>query len=120
MNFLVTEYGWLNTDLQKYGFYTSLEQKQKAALGDNFYGYLEFCKKALPEGAQVKMITSDPTNFYNTKAMYYLYPVSFVSNEPKYLLVYMYNKDLELAIAENRGYRLLKRYDEGAYILWKK
>lgn len=119
-SFLVTEYSWLRADLNKYGLFTSLEYKQRASVGENFYGFLQFCKKELPEKADVIMITSDTTNFFNTKAGYYLFPIKLDAKEPQYLLVYMYNKNSGAVLSENPGFRFYKKYDEGAYILWKR
>jgi len=120
LSFLVTEYSWIKADLNKYGSFTTLEYKQKAALGEYFYDYLQFCRKELPQRAQTNMITSDTSNFYFTKAIYYLYPIILVSKDPKYLLVFMNGKTPGQTMAENKGFRLLKKFDEGAYILWKK
>lgn len=119
-SFLATEYIWLRSDLDKYGLFTSLEYKQKAAVGENLYDFICFIKKELPERADAKLITSDTTGFFITKAAYYLYPILVDTKEPKYLLVYMYNKGMDQALAENKGFRLFKRFDGGAYILWKK
>jgi hypothetical protein len=119
-SFLITESTWLKMDVNKYGLFTSLEYKQIAATNPNFYEFLQFCKKEMPERADSRMLTADPSNFFNTKAMYYLFPIILTSKDPEFLIVYQNNKDVGQTVSENKGYKLFKEFDKGAYILWKR
>ena len=116
----VDQYGQLKGDLTKYDHKT-LEEKRAAIVGKDFYDLLVFCKENIPARSDVDLISSDPNkDFYHDRAKYFLYPLNFYSKEPEYIIVMNYGKGLKGALAEYPAYRMFKKYNEGAYILWKK
>lgn len=119
-SYLINQYNWLKSDLDRYDFKT-LEEKQKISIGEDFYNYLNFCRQQLPGRAKVKIISSGPNeSFYVTKGQYSLYPFDIFSKDPEYIITYYYSGDLRALQKEYPGFQVAKRYNEGAYILWKK
>jgi hypothetical protein len=119
---LVSEYDQFRVDLARYGF-KPLEEKRAAAVaefGQDFYPFLMFCRANVPERAGVKFISADTSDYAKGRAIYFLYPLDFYATKPEYVLSYNYGQGLAGALADNPGFHLYKKYNEGAFILWRK
>ena len=118
LSFLVNEYGQLRSDVEKYDLKT-LEEKQKLTIGEDLYAFISFCAKEIPGRAAVKPLSAGPNaEFFKGRESYYLTPMNFNSEKPDYLIVYGYDKDMKSVLREHPGFRIYKKYNEGAYILW--
>ncbi|MDD5593275.1 MAG: hypothetical protein PHG97_00860 [Candidatus Margulisbacteria bacterium] len=119
---LISEYYQFKLDFGRYDF-KSLEAKRALTVemfGRDFYQFLDFCQKNLPEKARVKLLNTNPTGDYPVKrAGYFLYPIDFYAKTVDFILVYSYEKDINAVMKDNPGFRLMKKFNEGAYILWK-
>ncbi len=120
----VNQYHQLKGDFDRYDF-KSLEEKRAALVGvivgGDFYKFIEFCGGSIKSRSDVSVLSSGPNgNFYRDRLKYFLYPLNFFPKEPEYIIVINYDKGLKETLGENPGFRLFKKYNEGAYILWKK
>jgi hypothetical protein len=120
----VNQYNQLKNDYNRYDF-KSLEEKRAALVGtivgDNFYKFIGFCGGSIKGRPGVSVISSGPNgDFYRERLKYFLYPLNFFPKEPEYIIVIDYDKGLKETLGEHPGFRLFKKYNEGAYILWKK
>lgn len=119
---MVSEYHQFKLDLKRYDF-NSLEEKRAIAVedfGKDFYPFLMFCKENLPGRARAKFLSSEPTGYSTGRATYFLYPIDFFAKEPDYILIFNYKNDINATIKEYPGFKFFKKFNEGAYILWKK
>jgi hypothetical protein len=116
----ISQYYQLKSDFLRFGF-KSLEEKRAILVGKDFYDFLGFCRENIPARSTVKVISADPNkDFYSERAKYFLYPLNFFSKDPECIIVINYDKSLKRVLVEYPNFRLLKKYNEGAYILWKK
>jgi hypothetical protein len=117
---LINQYSPMKDEWQKFGF-KSLEEKRAILVGEDFYRFTNFCRNNIPPKAAVKVFTAGPLGDYPEKRLiYFLYPLDFFAKEADYIIVTEYNKDLRTTLNENQNFRLLKKFNEGAYILCRK
>ena len=99
-----------------YEYRTLLKRNQEGrrshVYGDDFYSFLKFSKKKLPEGSTYRFIGVKDLSLAYRRAVYYLYPL-IESDNPDYILVY--NK----AGFQKRGYEFLAELSHKKYILKK-
>jgi hypothetical protein len=120
----VNQYHQLKVDHERYGF-KSLDEKRAALVGvivgNDFYKFIKFCEGSIKGRPDVSVLSSGPnSDFYKERFNYFLYPFNFYSKDPEYLFVINYDKTLNDTLTQHPGFRIFKRYNEGAYILWKK
>jgi hypothetical protein len=120
----VNQYQQLKVDHERYGF-KSLEEKRAALVGiivgNDFYRFIKFCEGSIKGKPDVYVLSSGPnSDFYKERFNYFLYPVNFYTNAPEYIIVINYEKSIIDVLREHPGFRLFKKYNEEAYILWKK
>jgi hypothetical protein len=120
----VNQYNQLKSDINRYDF-KSLEGKRAAIVGEivgnDLYKFIGFCRDSLRSRSSVSVIASGPdAGFYEGRIKYFLYPMNFFSKDPEYIVVINYDKSMKDTLNEHPGFHLFKKYNEGAYILWKK
>ncbi|MBI5701260.1 hypothetical protein HZC34_05410 [Candidatus Saganbacteria bacterium] len=108
----------LKGDFRIFGF-RSLEEKQAAFVGKEFYGFLSFIKANVPQRAKVEMLQSSQA-YGSEIASYYLYPLNFYLKPADYILVFHYQKDLGQVLNYLKDYYLFKKQSDQAYILRRK
>jgi len=95
----------------------SLDERRAVTTGRDFYKFLTFCDRAIPQGKAIKWIFAEGTlweiRYLEFRANYYLYPRSYRDNAC-YIIVYN-RQDYKAP----PGYRLLCIYGENKYILLK-
>lgn len=88
----------------------SAEMRRSYVYGDDFFEFLSFAKRNLPEGASFRLEGIEPLSHDHRRAVYYLYPVR-ESDTAEYILVY---RDPEYV---PRGVRRVASLDKERYIM---
>ncbi len=94
----------------------SLEDKRAAITGWDFYQFLMFCDKTIPERKDVRWVFPKGNFLGNSeyhffKAYYYLYPRNF-REDASYIMVYE-----RPDYAAPAGYKVMAEYEKDKYIL---
>ncbi|MBN2057415.1 MAG: hypothetical protein JW782_01280 [Candidatus Saganbacteria bacterium] len=89
----------------------TLDEKRDLTMGGNYYEFMRFSNKVLPE--RVDVAVSAAGDFYRSRGPYYLYPHRVVPDAP-YLIVFYKPAEKE------QDYAVFAKFAEGAYILKKK
>jgi hypothetical protein len=98
-------------DFQTYWGRSLDEKRAIISLGD-FYDFMLFCNKSLPEGVEVNILASNV--YFSDRAGMYLYPHIIRNNVvADYLIVYDTDPDHE----KYKGFELFAKFSEGEYIL---
>ena len=86
------------------------EARQASAYGEEFHGFLRFCKEKLPPNSTFRLVGVDYASIDKVRAFYFLYP-SVVAEHPRFILVYQTPAYLE----DNT--QVYARLNEGSFIL---
>lgn len=98
-------------DFQTY-FGKSLDEKRAIIMSPDFYGFLLFCNKALPQRSKVVLVTSNA--FFNDRAGMHLYP-SIINFDGTGDYVIVYDQDIDKE--KYKDFVLFAKYKEKEYIL---
>ena len=89
----------------------STEEKHAYILGEDLYGFLDFCRRKLPGRASFEL-AADLNVYKTSRFLYYIYPHR-VSETADYIVVY--NKKS----FRKQGYRVFSEFDSSGRILKK-
>lgn len=91
----------------------SAEGKRSYVTGDELYGFIEFCRKAVPERASYSLIGIEDGAVEKRRAAYYLYPMT-ESRDADFLFIY------KISNFTRAGYDPFMKLDDSRYILRKR
>ena len=118
---LVSEKYQLSADVSRYGGKT-LAEKEAEMNGPALDGFFREVKASVPQRARVEMMAGGPNRTFNEqRAGFVLYPMELYSTqEVRYVLVFEPDQDTLKRLEEKKGFVMFKKFNERAYILWKK
>ncbi|MDD5496476.1 MAG: hypothetical protein PHP46_05200 [Candidatus Omnitrophica bacterium] len=86
------------------------EERRGRVTGEELYGFIKFCRAALPEYSTYKIVGLEHDSLEHRRLRYYLYPDA-EKEDPEFILVY------KTGDFKSDGYRVFKTLDAEKYIL---
>lgn len=91
----------------------TLEQKRAIQNYKDFYAFIKHAENHIPEQASFLLITQPKYRFSKRRSQYYLYPRTWIEQEPLFILLFDKYPNQRLL----RDHRLVSKFRPGAYIL---
>ena len=91
----------------------SLDELREMTTSNNFYSFLQFALKSVPEKEPVTLYLPENSNYFKQKAPYFIYP-HLITNDASYILIFK-NDNVKL----NKQVQLLVEYKPGMYLFKK-